>query len=76
MFLSGQTIMSTDIVQFQTDSTGKSNKIFQLGALQLFLTICLPMMLLTFVAWYGVYWYVNRIDRKKRQIKLELIGAV
>jgi hypothetical protein len=71
-----QTIMSTDIVKFQTDSAGNTQEVFHLGALRLFLTICLPMMLLTFIAWYGVYWWVNRIDKKKRQAKLESIGAV
>jgi len=51
----GQTIMSTDIIKFQD-----SQKIFSLGALQLYLAITLPMMALTFVAWWIVYWYVNR----------------
>jgi hypothetical protein len=47
--------MSTDIVQFQD-----SKEIFSLGALQLYLAITLPMMALTFAAWWLVYWYVNR----------------
>lgn len=40
-------------MQFQNDNNGKSQEVFQLGALQLFLSICLPLMLVTFVAWYG-----------------------
>jgi ABC-type Fe3+ transport system permease subunit len=51
----GQTIMSTDIIQFQD-----SKEIFSLGALQLYLAITLPLMALTFAAWWLVYWYVNR----------------
>lgn len=61
--------MGTDIVKFQTDSNGQTQKEFHLDALQLFLTICLPMMVMVFVAWYGVYWW---IDRKEAEQKREL----
>jgi hypothetical protein len=57
--------MSTDIVQYQVAADGKSQEIFQLGALQLYLAITLPMMLLTFGAWYGVYFWVDRKERAK-----------
>jgi len=60
------TIMSTDIVKFEINSDGQSREIFQAGALQLFITICFPLMAVTFVAWYGVYWWVNRKDERKR----------
>lgn len=70
------TIMSTDIVQFQTNSDGQSEEVFSSGALQLFVTICLPLMLATFIAWYGVYWWVNRKDEQKRKNQLESSGAV
>ncbi|KIX03657.1 uncharacterized protein Z518_07210 [Rhinocladiella mackenziei CBS 650.93] len=53
-----QTLMSTDIVRFE-----KSQEIFSSAALKLFLTICIPMMLFTFVAWYAVYWWVNNRER-------------
>lgn len=68
--------MSTDIVQWERDNNGQSQQIFQLGALQLFLTICVPLMLSTFVAWYGVYWWVNRKEELQRQGQLELLGQV
>tara|TARA_R110002060_G_scaffold36937_4_gene47964 strand:+ start:110 stop:319 length:210 start_codon:yes stop_codon:yes gene_type:complete len=58
--------MSTDIVKFEINSDGQSREIFQAGALQLFITICFPLMAVTFVAWYGVYWWVNRKDERKR----------
>ena len=53
-----QTLMSTDIVQFD-----HSKEIFSSAALKLFLAICLPMMFLTFVAWYAVYWWVNNREK-------------
>lgn len=52
------TIMSTDIITWQT--TQESGKVFQLGALQLYLAITIPMMLLVFAAWGIVFWWVNR----------------
>jgi len=63
------TIMSTDIVQYQLSESGKSQKIFQLGALQLYLAITLPLMFGTFFAWYGVYWWVNRKEAAKVRMK-------
>ena len=52
--------MSTDIIRFTDPTTGASIKNFSLGALQLYLTIMVPMMVVTFAAWYGVYWWVDR----------------
>jgi hypothetical protein len=57
--------MSTDIVQYQVGVDGNSYEIFQLGALQLYLAITLPMMFLTFAAWYGVYFFVDRKEKIK-----------
>lgn len=50
--------MSTDIIKFP--SKQESGQVFQLGALQLWLIITLPLMAITFIAWWLVYWYVNR----------------
>merc|ERR1711939_223507 len=55
------TLMSTDIVRFD-----HSKEMFSMAALKLFLAISLPMMFLTFVAWYAVYWYVNNRARFQR----------
>ncbi|KAL5316660.1 hypothetical protein ACEPPN_015709 [Leptodophora sp. 'Broadleaf-Isolate-01'] len=52
------TVMSTDIIKFP--SKQESGQVFQLGALQLWLIITLPLMAITFIAWWLVYWYVNR----------------
>ncbi|TVY83100.1 hypothetical protein LSUE1_G005916 [Lachnellula suecica] len=59
------TIMSTDIIQFQVSETGKSQEIFQLGALQIYLAITVPMMVITFASWYGVYFWVDRKEKVK-----------
>lgn len=59
--------MSTDIISFQTDSEGKSQEVFRSDALRVFIAISLPLMVASFVAWYGVYWWVNRkVERKCR----------
>jgi len=63
-YTSNQTIMSTDIIHFHTTDTGESQSVYQWSALQLYLAISLPLMFLTFTAWYGVYWWVNRKDEK------------
>jgi len=51
--------MSTDIIHFQAESK-TSGKIFQLGALELYLAITIPLMAVTFAAWYLVYRWLNR----------------
>lgn len=67
--------MSTDIIHFETTSTGKSGKVVQMGALQLYFAVSLPLMLLTLLAWYGVYWWETRKGEKERskgaRLKLE-----
>jgi hypothetical protein len=54
--------MSTDIIRWNSDADGRLKKIVSTGALQLYLTITLPLMIGTFAAWYGVYWWVNTKD--------------
>ncbi|KAH7305646.1 hypothetical protein BKA65DRAFT_520672 [Rhexocercosporidium sp. MPI-PUGE-AT-0058] len=66
------TIMSTDIVKYQKSENGKSQEVFQLGALQLYLAITLPLMFLTFASWYGVYIWVDRKEKAnvlKKRVK-------
>ena len=55
--------MSTDIVKFRINKSGLLENSVQLGALQLYIVVSLPLMLITFLAWYGVYWWVNRKER-------------
>jgi hypothetical protein len=58
--------MSTDIVHWDRNGNGKSHEIFQLSALKVYLVITLPLMVLSFAAWYAVYWWV---DRKEKRVK-------
>jgi hypothetical protein len=51
-----QTFMSTDIIQFEKDN----KQYFQSKGLKLYLEICIPLMVVTFLAWYAVYKSVNR----------------
>jgi hypothetical protein len=62
--------MSTDIVRFQLGNDGETQKLFQVDALQLFLAICLPLMVVVFVAWYGVYWWVDQKEAEERRLRL------
>ena len=55
--------MSTDIIRFPTLDSGQPKKTFSLAALQLFMTISLPLMFLSFFAWWIVYRWVNRKDK-------------
>lgn len=67
--------MSTDIIRFEKDNAGKSSKIFQLGAIQLYLAITLPLTFLVFVAWYGVYWWVDRKEVVKRKRRTGMMAV-
>ncbi|KAL2073992.1 hypothetical protein VTL71DRAFT_7770 [Oculimacula yallundae] len=58
------TVMSTDIIRFPSQQ--ESGRVFQNGALQLWLIITLPLMAATFIAWWVVYWCVNRRQEQKK----------
>lgn len=62
--------MSTDIVRFQGGNGAGTQEVFSLPALKLFLIISLPMMAGTFIAWFAIYWWINRrqivADARKR----------
>jgi hypothetical protein len=68
--------MSTDIVVFQTDDAGETVKLFHVDALLLFMAICLPLMVVVFVAWYGVYWWIDRKEGEQRQRQLAMLKSV
>lgn len=61
--------MSTPLVDF--DDEGPSSSTFSwknvgVGALKLYLAISLPLIFLTFLAWYAVYWWEKRREEKER----------
>ena len=62
--------MSTDIVHWN-QTNGISSKVFQLGALQVYLAVSVPLMLVTFGVWYVFGW----IERRKQKRNLESLDA-
>lgn len=52
--------MSTDIVNFHPSSVRISESAVSFAALRLYVALSLPLMFITFIAWYGVYWWVSR----------------
>jgi hypothetical protein len=62
--------MSTDIIKFQLSSSGESQKVFQLDAVQLYLEITIPLTFLVFISWYGVYRWVDRQEQLNKSKQL------
>ena len=62
--------MSTDIVHWN-QTNGISSKVFQLGALQVYLAVSVPLMLVTFGVWYVFGW----LERRKQKRNLESLDA-
>lgn len=56
-----QTLMSTDI--FRATNTGQSGNTVQLGALRLYIAVSLPLVMVTMLGWYGVYWWETRKEK-------------
>ena len=56
-----QTLMSTDI--FKNTDKGRFGDGVDLGALKLYIAISLPLVFITLLAWYGVYWWETRKER-------------
>ena len=56
--------MSTDIVQWQT-VPGGLEKVVSLGAIEIFLVITIPCMILTFAGAYGFYRWSKWREQKQ-----------
>lgn len=54
-----KTLMSTPIVHYPDD-----HRIINQDALKLFLAISLPLLLLTVVVWFGLYWHKKRTEER------------
>ena len=50
--------MSTDI--FKPTNTGLFGNTIKIGALRLYISISLPLVVMTLFAWYGYYWWETR----------------
>ena len=61
--LNCQTLMSTDIIHFPKAEAGPYESKFSLGALELYLVISLPLVIVTLAGWYLFYlWEIRRRD--------------
>ncbi|KAK4894201.1 hypothetical protein LTR27_007569 [Elasticomyces elasticus] len=65
-----KTLMSTPIVTFEPGSPSTSDRNVSAGALGFYVAVSLPLMVLTFLSWYAVYWWENRKERK-RQLQMD-----
>lgn len=60
--------MSTDIVKFPTTPEQQdAGKVYHPAALNLYLEVTLPMMVLTFAAWAAMYQWSKRKERLQRK---------
>ena len=55
--------MSTEIFQNQSSSSGTLEHVARVTALRLYITIVLPLTLVTLLIWYAVYWWEKRKER-------------
>ena len=62
--------MSTDIVHWD-QTNGISSKVFQSGALKVYLAVSLPLMFVTFAVWYVFGW----LERRKQKHNMERLDA-
>ena len=61
-----QTIMSTDILQYsKIPNTNNYEEDYSSAALKRYVSVTLPLMALTFLAWWILYWWVDRKQRVK-----------
>lgn len=60
-----QTVMSTDIVHWQTPDSGKLEKVVSFDAIKIFLSITVPFMVLTFAAAIGFHRWSKQRERKE-----------
>jgi hypothetical protein len=59
--------MSTDIIAWETNTAGESQRVYQPGALALYLAITVPIMAVTFGAWRAVYEWMKWKERKEAE---------
>lgn len=61
-----QTIMSTDILQYsKIADTNDYEEDYSSAALKRYVSVTLPLTALTFLAWWVLYWWVDRKQRVK-----------
>lgn len=55
--------MSTEIFQNQSSNSGALEQAVHVTALRLYITIVLPLTLVTLLIWYAVYWWEKKKER-------------
>ena len=55
--------MSTEIFQNQSSNSGGLEHAVHVTALRLYITIVLPLTLVTLLIWYAVYWWEKKKER-------------
>lgn len=63
-----QTLMSTDIIKWQTPTPEGSEKVVSRGAIEIFVAITLPFMFLTFSAAIGFYRWTKSREKKEMDL--------
>lgn len=67
-----QTLMSTDIIRWQSGSDGSFQKSISWGAIRFFLTLSLPLTFTTFITWALVYAFILLKERRQeKRLKLD-----
>lgn len=64
--------MSTPIVKFDSTKSGFSAKNIGVGALELYIVVSVPLVLFTFLAWYGVSrWEKRQANKEQERLRME-----
>jgi len=61
--------MSTDIIQWQTMQDGRQQRVVSVDAIKTFLAATLPLMLLTFGAWFAVHRLLGRRQKSRERAR-------
>jgi len=61
-------MMSTDMIRFQSNDSGKPERIVHFEAIQFYIALSIPLTVATFLAWYGVYWCSVFKERRKGNV--------
>ena len=62
--------MSTDIIRFEALEGGLFTEHFSVEALRLFFAISIPLMVVTFVSWYLIYWWMKNRQKRLRAMQM------
>lgn len=67
------TLMSTSIIQFDSNDSGDFQRLYSSEALALFFEISVPLMAATFIAWYAIYLWVKHRQKIQKIQKMKFM---